>query len=314
MRTDAMDITASDADRSTPDLPPTFSVIIPTFRRPALVAEAVASVCAQTRTDWECLVVDDGGGDDLELDDPRVRVIRRSTSRGPAAARNAGVAEARGRYLVFLDDDDRFTPARLDLAATGLARADIALCWTRWFRIGDPVGTDAPADARGRRLEGDVSGQILDATTPHLGVTAVRADHMAAFDESYSSAEDVEWWLRVASQARVTTIARVGCELRRHSGERANGTDVASRLAQGERLLDEHADYFRAHPRARAFRWARMAVQASSIGQPATARRWYVRSLRARPTPLAWRGLVRSFGRAATSRQVTSMAASDPSR
>src|SRR5947209_17679137 len=61
---------------------PTFSVVIPTHRRADLLAEAVASVVAQSRGDWECLVVDDGGGelpderDPAALGDPRVRVIR----------------------------------------------------------------------------------------------------------------------------------------------------------------------------------------------------------------------------------------------
>ncbi len=306
-----MDTTGTDSDSSPGGEAPTFSVVIPTHHRPQLVTEAVASVVAQTRRDWECVVVDDGGHEPLDFDDPRVTVIRRDTSGGPAAARNTGVAAARGRYLVFLDDDDRFTPDRLELAVAGLEAADISLCWTRWFDPTDGPGHGERSARAGRRLSGDVSDHILDATTPHLGATAVRAESVLAFDESYRCVEDVEWWLRMAAHATVVTVERVGCELRRHEGERANGTDVTARLRQSERLLDEHAEYFRHHPRARAFRWARMGVMAGGLGATQTARQWYLRSLRARPNTLALRGLGRTIGKA--SRPLDPSAASRPS-
>ena len=275
---------------STDDLPaaPTFSVVIPTHARPQLLAEAVASVVAQTRRDWECLVVDDGSGTDFTPPDPRVRLIRRERAGGPAAARNTGIDAARGSVIAFLDDDDRFTPDRLELAATGLERADVAVCWTRW--LDDPVRT-----ADGRRLDGDVADQILDATTPHLGATAVRTGLLVRFDESYSAVEDVEWWLRMAAAGTVATVPRVGCELRRHAGERVNGTDVAARIRASRQLLDDHEAWFRTHPAARAFRLARIGVLTLSLGDRREARSAYLRSLRARPNRLAARGLVRSL-------------------
>jgi glycosyltransferase involved in cell wall biosynthesis len=273
---------------SPPPAAPTFSVVIPTFARPELLAGAVASVLAQTRPDWECLVADDAGDSDFSPPDPRVRVIHRDRTGGPAAARNTGIDAAAGSVVVFLDDDDRFTPDRLDLAAEGLEHADVALCWTRWS---DDVG----GSGGGRRLDGDVSDRILDATTPHLGATAVRADRLLRFDESYPAVEDVEWWLRLSAQVTVATVPRVGCELGRHGGERVNGTDVASRVRCSERLLADHDAYFRAHPPARAFRLARMGVLAQSMGDRRQARSSYLRSLRARPNGLALRGLVRSL-------------------
>jgi glycosyltransferase involved in cell wall biosynthesis len=252
------------------------------------LAQAVASVVAQTRADWECVVVDDGSDTDFTPPDPRVRLIRRDPAGGPAAARNTGIDAARGTVIAFLDDDDRFTPDRLELAATGLERADVALCWTRW--IDDPPGTDG-----GRRLDGDVADHILDATTPHLGATAVRAGCLVRFDESYSAVEDVEWWLRMAAAATVATVPSVGCELRRHAGERVNGTDVAARIRASRQLLEDHETWFRTHPSARAFRLARMGVLALSLGDRRAARSAYVRSLGARPSGLAARGLVRSL-------------------
>ena len=293
----------------------------------------MASVIAQTRTDWECLVVDDSGDDrPLALpDDPRVHLLRHETPRGPAAARNTGISSAAGSVVTFLDDDDRYVPERLELAARGLVdpAVAVAICWATWFDPrppganpsapganpsapganpsdrGSPAGAGSPTAARrrplvpagapGRRLDGDVWHQVLDATTPHLGATAVRRSQLEPFDERYRAVEDVEWWLRTARRSRVATVGQVGCELRRHPGERANGTDVAGRLIAGRQLLDDHAEYFRLHPRAEAFRLARMGVLAAGSCRRAEARRLLIASLRRRPSALAARQLVRTL-------------------
>lgn len=96
---------------------PRFSVIIPTYNRAALLRDALASVFAQRFADFEVLVVDDGSTDDTgtvlaELAD-RITVLRQD-NRGPGAARNAGCAQARGRYLAFLDSDDVWFPWTLE--------------------------------------------------------------------------------------------------------------------------------------------------------------------------------------------------------
>ena len=311
---------------------PTFSVVVPTHRRADLVAEAVASVVGQTRDDWECLVVDDGGGelpdarDPAALGDPRVRVLRREHAGGPAAARNTGIAAARGRIITFLDDDDRYRADRLEIAAAGLTdpAVGVTICWTSWFAPGDPIGPlpsrlglaveqsrsvdpavgssvrDRGRDESGwsgRMLEGNVSDVVLDATTPHLGGTAVRADQVQRFDERYHAAEDVEWWLRTAAVSRVSTVAEIGCELRRHPGARLNGPAVAGRLDASHALLAEHADWFAEHPRAEAFRLARMGLLALSVGHRGTARHLLLMSLRRHPSGLAARSLLRTFRR-----------------
>jgi glycosyltransferase involved in cell wall biosynthesis len=110
---------------------PEFSIIVPTFGRPAFLAEAVASVLAQTLADFECIVVDDAtpGGLTASVSDPRVRTIRRDSNGGPAAARNTGIEEARGRYLAFLDDDDVWQPGRLEAARRAHERAPLVCCW-----------------------------------------------------------------------------------------------------------------------------------------------------------------------------------------
>ncbi|MEM9836104.1 MAG: glycosyltransferase [Bacteroidota bacterium] len=106
---------------------PFFSVIIPTYNRPDRLAVAVQSVVHQTFTDWELIVVDDGSTPPLDraslpLDD-RIQLISK-TNAGPGAARRYGVAQARGRYFCFLDDDDYFFPDHLSILKNTLKRID----------------------------------------------------------------------------------------------------------------------------------------------------------------------------------------------
>jgi glycosyltransferase involved in cell wall biosynthesis len=90
-----------------------FSIIIPTYNRRDLLRRTLDSVRAQTFTDFETIVVDDGSTDGtaeyLERLAGKVRVIRQRNA-GPGAARNAGVAAAAGDYFAFLDSDDMWFP------------------------------------------------------------------------------------------------------------------------------------------------------------------------------------------------------------
>ncbi len=100
---------------------PQVSVIIPTYNRGQFIERAVQSVLAQTYTDFEIVVVDDGSTDDtvqlvLELQkaDGRIRYLRHETNRGAQAARNTGIRAAEGHYIAFLDSDDEWLPHKLE--------------------------------------------------------------------------------------------------------------------------------------------------------------------------------------------------------
>lgn len=89
------------------------SVILPTFNRADTILRAVHSVLAQTFSDWELLIIDDGSTDNtvalVERLDPRVRVVRQDNA-GVYVARNRGLALSRGEYIAFLDSDDEWMP------------------------------------------------------------------------------------------------------------------------------------------------------------------------------------------------------------
>jgi glycosyltransferase involved in cell wall biosynthesis len=100
---------------------PLVSIVIPTFNRAALLPRAVASVAAQTISDWEIVLVDDGSLDETAEIAGRFRrqygsafTYLRQENAGCCAARNLGIDASRGEFVAFLDSDDEFFPHKLE--------------------------------------------------------------------------------------------------------------------------------------------------------------------------------------------------------
>src|SRR5437870_2550752 len=106
-------------------MPPTVSVIIPTFNRSSHIINAIESVSQQTYTDYELVVVDDGSTDDtrerLRPYCGRIRYVYQQ-NRGASAAQNKGVALATGKWVSILGDDDEWLPTKLECQFEALAR------------------------------------------------------------------------------------------------------------------------------------------------------------------------------------------------
>jgi glycosyltransferase involved in cell wall biosynthesis len=94
------------------------SIIIPLYNKAPYVRRALDSIAAQSFSDFEAIVIDDGSTDDgaaivADYPDARCRLIRQANA-GPGAARNTGIAESQGKFIAFLDADDEWLPNYLD--------------------------------------------------------------------------------------------------------------------------------------------------------------------------------------------------------
>lgn len=120
------------------------SIVTPAWRAARFVGETISSVQAQDHAQWEMFVVDDCSPDDTVAvvahfaeRDPRIRLIRQPRNGGPAAARNAALDAATGRYLAFLDSDDLWLPTKLSAQLAFMREQRIALSYTEFRRISE---------------------------------------------------------------------------------------------------------------------------------------------------------------------------------
>jgi glycosyltransferase involved in cell wall biosynthesis len=99
---------------------PTFSIVITTYNRARIVCRCIDSCLAQSTTDFEIVVVDDGSADDTaaalgeRYDDPRLRIVAHESNRGINPSRHTGVANAQGEWVVVVDSDDELLPEALE--------------------------------------------------------------------------------------------------------------------------------------------------------------------------------------------------------
>ncbi|HLA70056.1 MAG TPA: glycosyltransferase [Steroidobacteraceae bacterium] len=198
---------------------PLVSVIMPVHNRPALLPLAVQSVFAQTYTEWELLIADDGSTDATvrvlaELHQPpRVRITRLAHSGNPAVVRNAALREARGEFLAFLDSDDQWMPEKLALQMA-LLRTQPARRWsyTGFLHVdasGEPLADGAferwqPCD--GEVFAATVTGRAPIRTASVAMAQRALVEEVGGFDEALDCGQDYDLWMRLALRSEVSVV------------------------------------------------------------------------------------------------------------
>jgi glycosyltransferase involved in cell wall biosynthesis len=192
---------------------PQVTVVIPAYNAMTYLPETVNSALAQSFTDFELLIVNDGSTDRLStwaatLSDPRVRLISQA-NQGVSAARNTGIREAQGQYIAFLDADDLWAPTKLEQQVRCLqanSNVGVVYTWTLLVdEVGQPTGRIFASEA-----EGNVWQQFLDTDVISNASSAmVRRDcfeKVGNFDRTLTSAEDLDLWLRIATHYSFAVI------------------------------------------------------------------------------------------------------------
>jgi glycosyltransferase involved in cell wall biosynthesis len=187
---------------------PTVSIVTPAFNSSAFIAETITAALAQTFSDFEFIVVDDGSTDDtIEVvhaaaaGDPRVIVIA-SPHGGPAVARNAGLDIARGRFIALLDSDDVWMPQYLDEQLALLERfPDQAIVTANAINHGGALDQRPlwPATRGWRELT--LRDLILEENAVCIMSVFRRdvVDRIGGFARAFTGNEDYEFWIRAAN-------------------------------------------------------------------------------------------------------------------
>ncbi len=119
---------------------PVVSIVLPTYNRAETIGRSIRSALNQTYTRFELIVVDDCSTDNTAgilaaISDPRLRVIRHTKNRGAPAARNTGIANARGAYITFLDSDDEWHPDKIEKELSLMEeRPDVGVVYSGFWR------------------------------------------------------------------------------------------------------------------------------------------------------------------------------------
>ncbi|MCG6919295.1 MAG: glycosyltransferase family 2 protein [Deltaproteobacteria bacterium] len=190
---------------------PQVSVIITTYNRAAMVAEAVESVLAQEMTDFELIVIDDGSTDETEeklsVYVSRLRYYQQENA-GVSAARNRGLEIASAPLVAFLDSDDLWLPAKLQVQHKYMKEnPEIQICQTEeiWWRNGRRVNPKR----HHRKPSGDIFRRSLDLCLVSPSAVMVRVsllEKVGYFDEELPAAEDYDLWLRVSAEYPVVLL------------------------------------------------------------------------------------------------------------
>ena len=216
---------------------PVVSVVIPTYKHQSYVLQTLDSVFAQTFRDFEVIVVNDGSPDNTAavlaplVAENRIRYVEQPNS-GQAAARNRGIALARGEFLALLDDDDLWPSDKLAWQVQALcANPNVALVYGKIACVNDQGETIAPRDHAADSPSSSScapSGNVYDALVHRNfiispGQCLIRraaltpAPGGGCFDRALWGCDDWDLWLRLAETAPFLFVDQVALRYRLHS-------------------------------------------------------------------------------------------------
>ena len=205
----------------------TVSIILPTYNRTRFLRHTVESVFAQTFTDWDLIVADDGSDEETKaflraLESQNVRVLWLEHTGNPSRVRNAALKVAAGRYVAFIDSDDVWAPTKL---ATQVAALDLS-AHHRWsYTACNRIDADGgllparlkPATAPSGWIFEALLSLDVSAATPTLVAERSLVEEIGGFDEEQRYGEFHDLSLRLALRSKVVGLSDELCSVRAHN-------------------------------------------------------------------------------------------------
>jgi glycosyltransferase involved in cell wall biosynthesis len=266
-----------------PDIPPLVSVIVPTKNRPEMLGNALTSILNQTFPDFEIIVINDGGEDVGPLIDSlnkrnNIRHIRHETPRDRSAARNSGLKAARGKYIAYLDDDDRYYPDHLRILVNFLESRGAHVAYTDSYRALEEVENGAYVVKQRQLLYSyDFNPEMIfvENLFPNLCLMHARSciEDVGMFDETLGTHEDWDLWIRLSLKFRFHHIRAVTSEYSfRNDKTNTTTRNNADFLRTREILYKRYHRYVESKPHLLRAQEKSLAMQrASSAGAGSVA-------------------------------------------
>ena len=244
---------------ATTNINPLVSVIIPTKDRPEMLAQAIQSVLNQTFTEWEIIVVNDGGVDIQS-------VISRLNTKGNitykkhdraldrSAARNTGIRVARGKYIAYLDDDDTYHPNHIQTLVEFLENSEYKVAYTDAVMAQQEKQNGqyvTLARSVPYSLDFDNDRILVSNCTPNLCLMHEKSclDEVGFFDETLSTHEDWDLVIRLSRKFSIAHIKETTCEFtQRNDGTNTSSRNRADFTRTREIIFNKYHQYAEANP------------------------------------------------------------------
>lgn len=205
---------------------PLISVVMPAYNARRYVAEAIESVLGQTFTDFEFLIIDDGSTDetgqilkDWGTRDTRIRVISQSNS-GVGAALNAGLAQARGKYVARMDSDDVCLPQRFQKQVDYLEQTpDCVLVGSRVLMIdsdGAPLFEMESVQTTHEQIDQLLMEARWSIVHPAVMMRTSAVRQVGGYNNELVPVEDHDLFLRLAEVGKLANLPEVLLKYRKH--------------------------------------------------------------------------------------------------
>ena len=220
---------------------PQVSVVIPTYNHSQYILATLDSVFAQTYPDYEIIVINDGSPDDtaraLEplVEQNKIQYLEQE-NQGQAAARNRGLALARGEFIAFLDDDDLWPPDKLEWQVEMLQDSDDVAVAGGSVHYIDDLGRYVMQEPL---REPQVTLEHLFCGSPFVspGQTLIRASHLrqiGGLNPALWGVDDYDLWFRILKHGKITISPKVSLYYRTHA---ANASKNSSRMFNNSLVL-----------------------------------------------------------------------------
>lgn len=236
---------------------PKVSVVIPTYNNAALIHETLDGVRRQTCQDFEIIVVDDGSTDATEQAvrgyDARIHYVNQA-NQGPAAARNHGVALARGEFIAFLDHDDVWNARHLEaLLAEFVRHPSAAMVFDDAEGFGEGM---APGPSH---VDRDVARSLVGRAVPirrvwrcwvaSMSVVLIKKsvfNELGGLDPKIWGLDDLHLYLRLAARFELRYVDYIGCRKRMTGNNLLNKVGLKGSVDCLEELYQNHPEVPRA--------------------------------------------------------------------
>ncbi len=191
---------------------PYFTVVIPTYNRAKLLKEAIQSVCNQTFTNFEVIVVDDHSTDNTKVvvnsfQDTRIKYVLNDLSTGGAGTRNAGIFRSCGKWVAFLDDDDVWLKEKLELQHKKIQVCDdmvgLIYCGRASYDFEKKQEILLYVPQKRGWIQNDLLYKNYIGTYSTVVIKADLLKKLYGLDERFMGMQDMELYVRIAGIAKV---------------------------------------------------------------------------------------------------------------